>query len=113
MSEFTCPVVRVGKVGKHPNADTLSIWNGPQGPIVFRTGDFNDGDFACFVPIDSLVNTGRPEFSFLASKAKDGIYRIRGLKLRGIPSVGLLLKCPSGAHVGDNLAGHFEVTKYE
>ena len=113
MSEFTCPVVRVGKVGRHPNADTLSIWNGPQGPIVFRTGDFNDGDLACFVPIDSLVNVSRPQFSFLAQKAREGICRIRGLKLRGVPSVGLLLKCPDGSNVGDNLAGHFEVTKYE
>ena len=113
MSEFTCPVVRVGKVGKHPNADTLSIWNGPQGPIVFRTGDFNDGDLACFIPIDSLVRTDLQCFSFLAPKSKDGIFRVRGIKLRGVPSVGILVRVPDGKCVGDNLADHFGVTKYE
>ncbi len=41
MSEFYVRVFRIGKVGKHPRADTLSITQGPGGyPVCFKTGEF-------------------------------------------------------------------------
>jgi hypothetical protein len=55
MSELHAPVVRIGKVGKHPNADTLSITQAGGFPVIFRTGDFKEGDLAVYVPIDSLL----------------------------------------------------------
>ena len=45
MSEFKVEVVKIRKIEKHPNADTLSITNIHGGyPVVFRTEDFNEGD---------------------------------------------------------------------
>lgn len=113
MSHFSSPVVRIGKSAKHPNAETLRIWNGPQGPIIYRDGQFRDGDLAAFVTLDSIVDVSRPEFSFLADKAKDGKCRIRPIRLRGLPSVGLLVPVPPGLSEGDDASTALAVTKYE
>lgn len=123
MSTFSCPVVRVGKIGKNPNADNLSIWGGYMGPVQFSEGQFKEGDLACFVPVDSLVDTSLPEFDFLKPKADfRGVYRVRGIKLRKLPSVGLLVPLdrmkgllpndPLG-DVGFNCADLFGIKKYE
>lgn len=123
MSTFSCPIVKIGRLGKNPNADNLSIWGGYMGPLQFTAGQFKEGDLACFVPVDSLVDTSLPEFSFLAPKADfRGIYRVRGIKLRKLPSVGLLVPLdrirpmlpgsPEG-DIGFNCAELFGITKYE
>lgn len=113
MSKFTCPVVRITKSGRHPNADNLSIFNGPQGPIVYTTGPIADGSLAVFVPRDSIVDVTRPEFSFLKDRSKEEKIRIKPIKLRGIPSVGLLVPCPDGLHEGDDASIALGVTKWE
>jgi RNA ligase (TIGR02306 family) len=108
----SCPVVRIGKHAKHPNADTLRIWNGPQGPVIFREGQFNEGDLAAFVVLDSLVDVSRPEFSFLKDGEKAQV-RVRPVRLRGIPSVGLLVACPPGLSEGDDAGVALGVAKWE
>lgn len=116
MSTFKCPVVKLGKIGKHPNADSLSIWNGPQGPLCFRTEDFKEGDLATFIPADSIVPLFNPVFSFLSPRnatEPDATFRVRGVRLRGIPSVGLLVRAPPGASDGDDGAEFYGVKKYE
>ena len=113
MSVHVCPVVRIGKTGKHPNADTLRIWNGPQGPIVFKEGTFAEDDLAAFVPLDSLVDCSRSEFNFLkADKEGSTTARVRPIKLRGKPSVGLLVSAPAGLNVGDDASAALGVTRY-
>lgn len=56
MTEFRVQVVEVGKVGKHRNADTLSITTilGNY-PVIFKTGEINQGDLAVHIPPDALV----------------------------------------------------------
>lgn len=113
MKPHVCPVVRVGKTGKHPNADTLRIWNGPQGPICFKEGQFTEDSLAAFVPLDSLVDCARPEFNFLKADKEDStIVRVRAIKLRGKPSVGLLVSVPEGLSVGDDASAALGVTRY-
>ncbi len=91
------------------------------------------GDLACFVPADSMVPVARHEFSFLADKAGvDGYARVRGIRLRKIPSVGLLVRAPDvlvvpqppdangesrsaylPVRAGDDLSGWYGIKKYE
>lgn len=108
MSEFHVQVVKVAKVGKHPNADTLSITqvNGRY-PVVIKTGDFQEGDLAVHIPPDALVPVDRPEFAFLAPKATDGYARVKFSKIRGVPSYGFLIPPPH------SLIDHYGVKKYE
>ena len=121
MSEFHVRVFRIGKVGKHPNADTLSITQGPTGyPVVFKTGAFQQGDLAVHVPVDALVDTGREEFSWLAKDATlagDGryLFRIKPIKLRKVPSYGLLVPAVGLGEVqaGDDVRERLQVTKYD
>lgn len=97
------------KLEPHPNADSLSIVRVFDGyTCCVRTADWKDGDLAAYVPPDSVVDSSRPEFAFLA-----GSERIKVKKLRGIVSMGLLVPAPSGANIGDDLADYFGVRHYE
>ena len=89
MSEFHVSVIRLGKIEKHPNADTLSVVrvNGDY-PVIFRTGDFKEGDLAVYVPVDSEV-PDTEQWAFLK-----GHRRIKAKKLRGIFSMGVLAPLP-------------------
>lgn len=111
MSTLSAPVFKIGKFGKNPNSDNLCILNGPQGPVQFREGEFREGDLCVFVPANTMVSTARPEFSWLEPGA-DGRARVRAVKLRGIPSVGLLVHAPPGLAVGDDAVATLGLEKY-
>lgn len=86
MSEWFVEVVKIGKIEKHPNADSLSITQILGGyPVTFRTGDYQEGDLAIYVPVDSIV----PENDFFAFLG--GHRRIKAKKIRGIFSQGMLI----------------------
>lgn len=113
MSEFHVEVVQLGKIGKHPNADTLSITTINNGyPVIFRTGDFNEGDLAVYIPVDSLVPTQYPWFSFLKREGRN-VERIRAKKLRGIFSMGLLIPKAQEWTLGQNVQEVLGIEKYE
>jgi RNA ligase (TIGR02306 family) len=100
-------VVRV-LIEAHPNADRLDVARIFGFTCCVAKGSFADGQLAAYVQPDSVVDSTRPEFEFLA-----GHERIRVKRLRGVVSMGLLLPAPDGAQEGDDLAEHFGVTHYE
>ena len=112
MSTFTVPVVRLGPVSRHPNADTLSLAEVRGCPVVLRTGSFVEGDLAVYVPVDAVVDTTVPELAFLASEGKASV-RIRAKRLRGTFSMGLLVGAPADAAEGDDLAERLRIVKWE
>lgn len=110
---------------KHPNANALSLvkvhgyqvctgtkeWTGrtPEG----YTEDGRPFYKAAYVPPDNLVPVSRPEFAFLADKAKqDGMARIRAIRLRGEISFGLLVPAPDDASIGDDVTERLCVEHY-
>lgn len=95
MSEFRVEVVRIGTIEKHPNADTLSTTTVQGNPVVMKSGSFDEGELAVYVPIDSMVPVAREEFSFLTNKDKPREFeRIKAKRLRGIFSMGMLVPVP-------------------
>lgn len=118
MTEWTPEVVRIGEIYPHPNkdhedpklrCDTLSITHVYGGyPVLFRTGEFNTGDLAAYIPIETIVPEDHPAFAFLGSHR-----RIRAKKLRGVFSMGMLLPAPEGMKEGDSVVEYFGLTKYE
>lgn len=118
MSEFHVRVVRVGPIEKHPNANSLSLTLIDGGyPVIFRTGDYREGDLAVYVPVDSVVPEGDPRWDFL-----QGHRRIKAKKLRGTFSMGLLTNLPTcGCHLppsgqwseGDDAQDALQIVKYE
>jgi hypothetical protein len=118
MPQFTCPVVRIEKIEKHPNADTLSLTEVEGCPVIFRTGDFKEGDLGIYIPVESLVPEDRDWVKKNCShlKFKNGVHRVKAVRLRGIFSMGLLLPLHTSAPVftiGDDLAEALGIKKYE
>ncbi len=115
-SESDVKVVRIGPCTPHPNADTLTNTVVGGVPTTFKTGDYKEGDLAVFIPVDMLVDTGRPEFAWLkpgtSSKGTSVQYRTRACKLRGLYSEGFFIKAQPGMVEGQDVADDFGVTKY-
>ena len=107
MSEFRVEVSQVNSVRKHPNADTLSIADVNGYPVIFRTGDFSEGELAVYVPVDSIV-PDLPQWAFLA-----GHRRIKAKKLRGVFSMGLLSKASPEWALGQNVQAELGIEKWE
>ena len=113
-TEHDCTVIKIGPVAKHPDADTLSITEVDGRPCIIRTGEWAEGNLAIYVPIDSIVRTGDARFAFLASKAKaDGSYRVRAMRLRGVFSMGLLVRPEPDMVEGEEVRERIGVTVYE
>lgn len=108
MSEFHVNVVRVGSIKKHPNADSLSVTKVYDYPVIMRTGDFAEGDLAVYVPVDSVVPTTDPRFAFLGEHT-----RIQAKRLRGVFSMGLLVKPDPSWIEGQDVCEALGVKKYE
>lgn len=120
MSEFRVEVVRIQGIQPVPNSDTLDYTKVHQGyPCIFKRGDFQDGDLAVYVPIDSVM-PDLPQWAFLlrGHSPTPENRRIRALKLRGTFSMGLLTALPmplQGIHweVGDDVQQVMGITRYQ
>lgn len=109
MSEFHVQVVKIDNIEPHFNADSLSISMIHDGyPVIFRTGDFHLGELAVYIPIDAIVPDGDPRFAFLGTHR-----RIKAKKLRGVFSMGLLIKSLPEWVEGQNVQVELGITKWE
>lgn len=104
MSEFHVRVVKLEKIEKHPNADTLemSLIDGGY-PVVFKQGQYKEGDLAVYIPIDSIV-PDTEEWAFLG-----GHRRIKAKRLRGIFSMGMLTPISSLVAKLPQLGPHLDI----
>ena len=115
MSEFHCPVVKLGAIEKHPNADSLGSTKVFAYPCIVRLGDFQPGDLVAYIPVDAVVPTTEPRFAFLNSNqhTKNGRHRVRAMRLRGTFSMGLLVKVEPDLVEGNDVTEMYGITKYE
>lgn len=114
MSEFQVVVVQIGRVEKHPGADNLSITYVHGGyPCIIRTGDFQEGDRAAYIPVDSLCPLNDMRFVFLKKESSKEYHRVKAIRLRGIFSMGLLIPAEDEWQVGQNIQEELRIRKYE
>lgn len=121
MSTHSVPVIEVKEVLPHPNADKLEIIPVGGWRCCVQKGAFKPGDLAVYIEPDYMVPVTRPEFAFLKEPSKiDQTYaRIRGKKLRGIMSFGLLIPAPVEAFSmdsikpGDDLMSWYGIARWE
>lgn len=125
-----------------PETTALSVVRIYNFTVVVRTEDWKGVEKAAYVQPDSVL-PDKPEFRFLKitgniKKELDGLQgftgpeadaqraaleakidtntkylRITVRKLRGVMSMGMLLPCPEGAEVGDDVAERLEIGHYE
>lgn len=116
-STHKCEVIRVVDIIPHDNADNLEIvklFDGGYQTVV-QKGNFSIGSMGVFIPPDSLVDTNRPEFSFLSNRVKNhnSMVRIHACRFRGAMSYGLLIPLTTDNNIGDDLATLLGVEHYE
>lgn len=112
MSNFKVEVVKLGPVGKHPNADSLGITSvGGQNCIFNLEGNWQEGDLAIYVPAESVVPLDRPYFSWLRKDEKEVTRRVKPMRLRGIYSEGFLIRPSECFDHRSNLEAGQDVTK--
>jgi len=113
MSEFGVPVVKIGKIGKHPNADRLELTQVEGVTCVVQAGQWKTGDKAVYVPVDAMVPR-TDQFSWLFTEGDDKERkRVCAARIRGIFSMGLLVPAPDGFDVGQDAAAALDILKYE
>jgi len=117
ISTHKCEVVKLTEAHPIENADRIlrvDVFGGY--PCVVPKKDWEPGLWI-YIPPDSLVDTRRKEFEFLAAPGmgvrQDGYARIKARKFRKQPSMGLLLRAPWDAVEGDDYAAHLGVKHYE
>lgn len=97
----------------HPNADRLLVAKVHGYTCVTAKDQWEGKDRAAYIPPDSLVDVTRPEFKFLEPKSKNGIARIKAVKVRGVLSFGLLVPVNTEYPIGSDVASALGVTHYE
>ena len=113
MSTYTVEVCTVDEVRHHPDADRLDIVKIKGWECITGRDDHILGDTVIFVPPDSLVTDSFVnEFNITYLKGK-GKNRIGAVKLRGEWSEGLVVPNKEGFKVGEDVAGFYEIVKYE
>lgn len=115
-TEHEVRVVRLGDIRKHENADTLGITEVDGRPVVVRLGEYQPGDLAVYVPIDSMVPTADHRFAFLAEKHRTdsgGRVRLRAARLRGVFSMGLLVRPNGDMSEGDEVRERMRIGVWE
>jgi RNA ligase (TIGR02306 family) len=110
MSTFKVEVVRIDNIFPHPNADRLDICKVKGWQCVSGKGDFNIGQLAVYIPIDSVLPEELVKNLNLTNYKK----RLRSIKLRGMLSQGLLISLPSdNLAEGEDVSNILGITKYE
>lgn len=110
MSTFKVEVVRIDSIFPHPNADRLDVCKVKGWQCVAGKGEFNIGQLAVYIPIDSVL----PEDLLKHLDLKNYKKKLRTIKLRGMLSQGLLVNLPSENLVeGEDVTNMLGITKYE
>lgn len=114
MSNFRVEVIALPKAGRHKNADTLQITQIFDYPVIFSDKEgLKQGDLVAYIPVDAVLPMDNPLFKFLDSGKGRTHERLRAKKLRGIFSMGILVRAPEGSQPGQNVAELLGITKYE
>lgn len=115
MSDFSCPVVQI-TIEPHPNADQLEIARviGKDYNLVVGKGTWHDGDFAVYIPEQSLLPTNViEELDLVGMLAGSGKNRVKAIRLRGVISQGLLYPVQKSDWLLDlDVADQLGITKW-
>ena len=114
MEDHRAEVVEL-EIFEHEGADKLQLAR-PMGTdwiSVVGKGQFQTGDLAIYIPIDSIVPCEFVEKYLANSKIKLTKNRIRSVKIRKVISQGLLV--PAGPHhqLGQDVTDELGIVKYE
>lgn len=112
MSTFKCEVVEVTDIQPIPDKDRIELVYVLGWQVIHTKGKLKVGDKVVYVPIDSIIPEKLAEELGIAGYLKKG-ERLKSIKLGGYLSQGLLLHPRKSDKLGDDVAKHFGITKWE
>jgi RNA ligase (TIGR02306 family) len=122
---YKVPVTTIREINPHPNADRLELATVYGFQVVVGKGRYKPGDTIIYVPIDSILPEWLEARLFPAdSKIKLNNHRVRQIRIRSVPSQGMIvdpsvvqdhLTCVIGAFIRDqdDLSIDLGIKKYE
>jgi len=117
VSDHSIPIIRIGEMTPHPNADRLVLTKVGGWQVVVGRDEFEPGDPAIYIPPDFTVDVSRPAFAFLANRTSKPRMRIKVAQLRGEISQGLMIPIPEELDarfgVGDDVSAALDIERYE
>lgn len=123
MSDYKVPYTKILEILPHTNADRLSIARCYGFHIIIsKDSHYQVGDCVVYVPIDSILPESIEELLFPeGSKIKLHNSRVRQIKIRGVPSQGMLINPHDVRHIINldtvpletDLSKILGITKYE
>jgi len=85
-------IERITNIQPIENADKIVLDFIQGWQVIIKKDEYNVGDFCVYVPIDTMVDTSQPYFSFLADKNNPQTFvRIKTIKLKGKWSQGIII----------------------
>lgn len=120
MTDWNVHLIKLNKVGNHPNGDSLSITQVYGQPVIFRRGVLEAGDLAVFIPPDSVL-PANPESPVIKDSGLPPLHCVEARRFRGIFSNGFLIPAKAvfspteleTLQVGDHVAERLGITKHE
>lgn len=109
-------IVTIEEKKAHENAERLEFCRVLGWWCITGKGQFNVGDRAIYVEVDSVMSPELVGKVFANSKIQPHNGRIRAVKIRGMFSQGLLLDyslCGADLSIGDSTDDILKITKYE
>lgn len=110
MSECIVKIREIEDVSAHPYADLLDVVTLEGWSCVVPKGQYSAGDKVLYIPIDSILPVELSDKYDITKYLSN--QRVRAIRLRGIPSFGLVLP-NEGYEEGVNLAPSLNIIKYE
>lgn len=109
MSTFKAVVVKIDKLEKHFDADTLLVTKVFDYTVIVKCGEVSEGDLAVYIPITAVLPKNDAKFAHLFGN--DG--RIRARKIRGVFSMGALIRALPGMNEGDDVTDTLGIKRWE
>jgi len=85
MERKLATIEKISAISPIKDADTIEVATIRGWKVVTKINEFKVGDLCVYCEIDSVM-PDRPEFEFLRSRN----FRIKTIKLRGVPSQGII-----------------------
>ncbi len=117
MSELVVQPIRIEAIKPHPNADKLELAVVGGWEIITGKDNYVAGDVVVHIQPDAMVPQEWADkwdvTKYLSWKKNATSGRVRAARLRGVVSYGFLVPNESEAELGEELAEHYGITKYD
>jgi len=125
MSDLIVKIQPITDLRPHSNADNLEIVIIGGWQVCAKKSEFSIGEEVLFIPVDAMIPYSLSDSwgisSYLRGVDKRNVAgsqyekaaRVRAIKLRGEPSLGVVIPNTENLEVGVDLKEHFGIYKYE